>query len=124
MKSTYLKLLVYFICAICIYDIYCTVNLHETIYEDEANPIAKALITQEEVRVYYGTEENKIKIVKYISIIKTDVSKLILFKVTGLIAALEIFDWLINSKHSKITEAVIFAIVIMQFSLLLYLTLV
>lgn len=118
-KSIYLRLLVYFICFVCIYDIYCTVNLSDLLYDEEVNPVAKVLITQEEHEFFKKKTDDS-----SILIIRTNVAKLVLFKVLGLVAALEIFDWLINSKHSKITEAVIFAIVIMQFSLLLYLTLV
>lgn len=115
-KSIYLRILVYFICAVCIYDIYCTVNCSEFLYDRENNPIAKMLIKQEELK-FFPNEFDK----KFISIIHTNVSKLVLFKVLGLVAALEIFDWLISSKHHKIAQSVIFFMVLFQLSLLLYL---
>lgn len=116
-KSIYLRLLVYFICAVCIYDIYCTVNYSELLYEKELNPIAKLLIEQEELQRIYRIKHGSHNII----VTHTNVAKLILFKVLGLVAALEIFDWLINSKHGKIAQMVIFSIVFIQLLLLLYL---
>lgn len=114
-----LRLLVYFITVVCIYDIYCTVKFNEFLLKEEKNPIAQFLITQENYQFFKKKTDDTC-----IEIIRTNVSKLVLFKVLGLVAALEIFDWLINSRYNRITSIVVFTIVIMQFSLLLYLTLV
>lgn len=103
-KSTYLRLLVYFICAVCIYDIYCTINHSELLYDKELNPIAKLLIEQEELQTLYHIKHSSHTII----VTHTNVAKLVLFKILGLVAALEIFDWLIHSKHSKIAQIVIF----------------
>lgn len=121
--KTFLRLIVYFICAVCLYDIYCTVNFNEHLYYAELNPIARLLITQEKIKVIYSVPEG-IKFDHDVFIVTTNVSKLVLFKVIGLIGAIKIFDWLIDSKHNKVTQTVIFSMFIIQFLLLLYLTLV
>ena len=81
------------------------------------------LITQEETQHrFLHPKKNDITVTTFIyHEIYTDVSKLILFKVLGLVASLEIFDWLINSKYTKSTTFIILVISLTQLSLLIFL---
>jgi hypothetical protein len=94
-----------------------------TLTNFELNPIASVLITQEETQHrFLHAKKNDITVTTFIyHEIYTDVSKLILFKVLGLVASLEIFDWLINSKYTKSTTFIILVISLTQLSLLIFL---
>lgn len=121
LKPSYLKLAIYFICAVCIYDIYCTVKLNELLYINELNPVAKLLIEVEEVKLFKSFNLMDKKEYTFLHI---NVAKLVLFKVLGLVAALEIFDWLINSKHKRCSQIIILTVFIIHLALLLFLTVV
>ena len=119
MKQIYIKLIVYFISGVCIYDIYCTVKYNEFLGSNELNPVANLLIEKEEIKnfkTFYGEDK------KEIIITHVNVSKLVLFKVLGLVAALEIFDWLINSSYQRFAKTIILTLFLIQIFLLLFLT--
>lgn len=100
-----MKILIYFICFVCVYDIYLTVKQSETIYDDEANPIAKLLLEKQLIyRVYYVDGMRKQQMTNEF---KNDVSKLILFKMLGLIASIHILVWVLRHRvHTIIIPAV------------------
>lgn len=113
-----LRMCIYFIASVCTYDIYCTVKYSETLGSHELNPIALMLISEEKYKHIYYSQNGATNVISYVY---TDVSKLILFKVLGLVASLEIFDWLINSKYTKSTTFIILVISLTQLSLLIFL---
>jgi hypothetical protein len=113
-----LRMCIYFIASVCTYDIYCTVKYSETLGSHELNPIALMLISEEKYTHTYYSQNRTTNVISYVY---TDVSKLILFKVLGLVASLEIFDWLINSKYTKSTTFIILVISLTQLSLLIFL---
>jgi hypothetical protein len=78
---------------------------------------------QEETQfIFFHYVENKIVLKTFTYSEKhTDVSKLILFKVLGLVVSLEIFDLLIMSRYVKSTTFIILLISGMQLILLLFL---
>jgi hypothetical protein len=124
-----LRISVSFITSVCIYDIYCTVKYANTLYDRELNPIAKMLIEEtDDIRRFKLIDEEAhicffgSKVVGFtypVVYTEVDVSKLILIKVVGLVAALEIFNWLIYSRRKKIAVVIIGVLFIIQ-SFLLY----
>ena len=104
------------ILSVTVFDIYQTVQQADTLFEDEANPIAAMLITRKKQTVVYHTGPNH---VKNEAVHETgDVSKLVAVKVIGLLLAFVMLQWLIQHRNNY-ARCVIPAITVGQLLLLI-----
>ncbi len=111
-----MRILVLIICLVCTYDIYCTVKHSDQLDKMEENLIAKMLISIDSHQMSITREGKHQKV--YVK--RVDVSKLVLFKCLGLLAAADILEWMVKI-GTRWSRLVIFVIFFMQISLFLYL---
>lgn len=113
-----MKALIWFICSVCIYDIYCTVKYSDYLMQYERNHIAKLLITEtKEVDMLFGVSKHGETLFLDSDV---DVSLLVAVKCVGLLIAMEILEWVERSKKHY-GRVIICAVAIIQAALLLYL---
>lgn len=105
MRNHILEAAVYFILAVAVFDIFCTSAHRDEMHFTEQNMIAKTLITPDfsKIKVTSGPDY----ISSYITVERNDVSKLILFKVLGMLAAKSILMSLLNSKRQDMAMLII-----------------
>lgn len=111
-----MRILVLIICLVCIFDIYCTVKYSDQLAMMEENLIARVLISVEDRQILTMEEGKSRKI--YLE--RVDVSKLVLFKCLGLLAAADILEWMVRIGTAW-SRLIIFFIFFMQIFLFLYL---
>lgn len=109
-----------FIVSVVVYDIYCTVQLSEHMMMLEENPMAAYLLREKQHTIaYYYAGPHRIK--SEMSVTVVDISKLILFKVVGLLLAQLIMLHIVS--NNKLAPFIILPITVGAIALLLKLTL-
>ncbi len=101
-----LKMMVMFIVAVAVYDIYCTVQLHDWIYHVEENPVALWFVAVREVKLFNANplrDDHSVSF-KFRTI---DVSRLILVKSIGLACSIPILLHLVDKRSVRIASCVI-----------------
>lgn len=111
-----MRILILIICLICAYDIYCTVKYSDHLYQMEENLIARMLITVDHVVLPVMNDE----VYRCVRIKRVDVSKLVLFKCLGLLAAANILERMVKI-GTRWSRLIIFVVFLIQISLFLYL---
>ena len=84
----------------------------------ERNAIARMLISGHEVAYFTSNIDGSVS--KQVLHRSNDVSKLVVFKIFGLLVAIEILEWL-AIKDTKSSRAIIYTITLVQATLLYYL---
>lgn len=101
-----LKMMVMFIVAVAVYDIYCTVRLHDTIVHIEENPIALWFIECREVVLYASSKHRDDDSISVL-FRTVDVSKLILVKTIGLACSIPIMLRVVDRGSLRVATGVI-----------------
>jgi len=118
-KSHLLSFMAHFILAVCAFDIFLTVRLHDTLIESEENPIAGWLLRTNHVAITHIKDDlGKSHSVIHRSI---DVSSLILVKLIGMASSNVIMQWLANKRNQKLAYCIITPVFLFQIALLCYL---
>lgn len=101
-----LKMMVMFIVSVAVYDIYCTVQLHETILQIEENQVALWFIESREVALFAVNPDSSVGAISIL--FKTvDVSKLVLVKSIGMACSIPIMLHLVDKRNVRIASGVI-----------------
>lgn len=101
-----LKMMVMFIVSVAVYDIYCTVQLHDTILHIEENPIALWFIECREISLYGPNPRRDDDSVRVL-FRTVDVSKLILAKTAGMACVIPIMLHLVDKGSVRVASGVI-----------------
>jgi len=91
-----LKMMVMFIGAVAVYDIYCTVRLHDTILHVEENPVALWFVDRREM-ILHTTHPSQPNSSIRVSFSTADVSRLVSVKAAGLCFAIPVMMWMIDA---------------------------
>ena len=101
-----LKMMVMFIVAVAVYDICCTVQLHDWIYHVEENPIALWFVSIREVAMFTANPCRDDQSVS-VTFRTVDVSRLILVKSIGLACSIPMLLHLVEKRSVRIASGVI-----------------
>ena len=110
-----LKILVVFIVAVAVYDIYCTVRLHDTLLDFEENRVAASLLTSTNRHIIHA------KYGHYVDFKTVDVSLLVTIKAAGLAASVALLQLVVCSMRPRMAAAIVFPIAAGMAGLLIYL---
>lgn len=118
-KSNLLSFMAHFILAVCVFDIYLTVRLHDTLIESEENPIAGWFLKTTYIAVSHI--KGPTGIIHHITHKSVDVSNLILVKLIGMAGANIIMQWLLDKRDTSLSHYIIIPVFVFQVALLCYL---
>lgn len=99
-------MMVMFIVAVAVCDIYCTVQLHDSILHVEENPLALWFIESREITMFAEDprREHESVSVKFMTV---DVSRLVLVKSIGMACAIPIMLHIVNAMSARIAAGAI-----------------
>ena len=110
-----LRLMVGFIASVAVYDIYCTVSLHDTLIDFEENKVAGLFLTSTTRHIIHAKHR------QYVDFRTVDVSLLVTLKAAGLALSMLILQWVISAMRLKMAAAVITPVAGGMLVLLVYL---
>ena len=101
-----LKMMVMFIVSVAVYDIYCTVQLHDTILHVEENPLALWFIEAREITMFAESQRREDLPVRF-KFWTVDVSRLVLVKSIGIACSIPIMLHLVDKRNIRVASGVI-----------------
>lgn len=99
-------MMVMFIVAVAVYDIYCTVQLHDSILHVEENPLALWFIEAREITMFSESPRRDGLPVRF-KFWTVDVSRLVLVKSIGMACSIPIMLHIVNATSVRIAAGVI-----------------
>ncbi len=106
-----LHIMIAFIAAVAVYDIYCTVQLHDTLFECEENPVALWLVHRSQTLIHVNDPCSTLRKMA-VPIFRVDVSRLVTLKACGLGVSISIMLAVIQSQRLTISLSVILPLAI------------
>ena len=101
-----LKMMVMFIVSVAVYDIYCTVQLHDSILHVEENQIALWFIEAREITMFAESPRRENVSIRF-TFRTVDVSRIVLVKSIGMACSIPIMLHVVNATSVRIAAGVI-----------------
>lgn len=111
---------VYFVIAVCVYDVYCTAKMNDSLESLEWNTVA-LFLCEKRTQMVHGWHPDLADESIHVPFRTYDVSRLILFKVIGLVGALLALQAVLKHGTPKQSAAIILPVFFMMAWLLAFL---